>query len=215
MSADDDELVRALKPIEDDDQSVVVESEKITQERYEDIKARTMFGMVEDVSPTQSLLFLTNAQAEVLSQTDSAIAKMLDALELPTAKLLIILQPDMCSPAWCRTLPKEMGAGNPRLPASPNGPFASPAEANEANAKLERFILEVIIPLAVQTNAIVLCTAVQENGFGAVFNRMVRMQQSKFSGKMPFSVIAMTDETSCFYSNINLQAHWRRPPALE
>ena len=41
------------------DSASVLEDDQFTQERYEEIKARTMFDMVEPVGDNQSLLFLT------------------------------------------------------------------------------------------------------------------------------------------------------------
>uniref|UniRef100_A0A7S1E4B6 Uncharacterized protein n=1 Tax=Hemiselmis andersenii TaxID=464988 RepID=A0A7S1E4B6_HEMAN len=47
----------------DDGLSTNFDTEEITQARFEEIKARTMFQMVEDVNNgAQKLLFLTNAQ---------------------------------------------------------------------------------------------------------------------------------------------------------
>ena len=49
------------------DTASVLENDKLTEELYEEIKARTMFKMIDKVDGgKQSLLFLTNKQAELL-----------------------------------------------------------------------------------------------------------------------------------------------------
>ena len=54
------------------DSASVLEDDKLTEERYEEIKARTMFSMLEDIDGgKQSLLFLTNKQAELLASPES------------------------------------------------------------------------------------------------------------------------------------------------
>ena len=66
-------------------------------ESMSDIKARTMYQMVEQVdtgSNTTNLLFITNKQARMLSQNESNIDKILAAFEAPEPKLIINLLSD-------------------------------------------------------------------------------------------------------------------------
>lgn len=157
--------------------------EDITQERFEEIKARTMFEMVEEVNGgAQKLLFLTNAQADLLATSDANIKKMLGALELPPAKLLIVLGNDLyLSQAYLRSQHKEQ--------IEKTRAFATSGEWRDADANLDRFMLEVVLPAAIQTSAIIVCSAIQEMALSAAFLRMASLEQSKFAGgAKPFSV---------------------------
>ena len=73
-----------------------MEDEKFTQERYEEIQAKTMWEMTDDVNDgKQRLLFLTNKQAEVLAQPDNISKLMKNGFEFnEPPKLLIDLQWD-------------------------------------------------------------------------------------------------------------------------
>ncbi len=51
--------------------TTIMEPDEVTQERYEQIKARTMFQMVEDVG-NQRVLFFTNAQADLVASSELA-----------------------------------------------------------------------------------------------------------------------------------------------
>jgi len=178
--------------------------EDITQERFEEIKARTMFEMVEEVNGgAQKLLFLTNAQADLLASSDANIKKMLGALELPPAKLLIVLGNDMnLGQAFFRSTHKD----SPSMTKA----FATPGEWRDAEANLDRFMLEVVLPVAIQTNAIIVCSAIQEMALSAAFLRMASLEQSKFAGgAKPFSVIATVGDIYNFYINPNPSTHWR------
>jgi hypothetical protein len=178
--------------------------EDITQERFEEIKARTMFEMVEEVNGgAQKLLFLTNAQADLLASSDANIKKMLGALELPPAKLLIVLGNDInLGQTFFRSVHKE----NMDRPKA----FATSGEWRDAEANLDRFMLEVVLPVAIQTNAIIVCSAIQEMALSAAFLRMASLEQSKFAGgAKPFSVIATVGDIFNFYINSNPSTHWR------
>ena len=65
-----------------------------TEKKYDEINAKTMYNMVEQVG-NQRLFFMTNRQAQLLSETSASVDKLLAALELPAEpKLIIILQED-------------------------------------------------------------------------------------------------------------------------
>ena len=65
-----------------------------TEKKYNEINAKTMYNMVEQIG-NQRLFFMTNRQAQLLSETSESVDKLLAALELPAEpKLIIILQED-------------------------------------------------------------------------------------------------------------------------
>lgn len=212
----------------------VLEDEKLTHELYDEIKARTMFEMIEQIDGgKQSLLFLTNKQAELIASQEN-VAKLFIALGVDghvhsKPKLLIVLQWD----GRFRAHIQAAGPGNTSYNAHErtNGPFLNGDDARTAESRLDQFMLDVLIPLAVRTNAIVICDAVkvqctphvttttpttfshhtsQEFELSASFLRMVAVQRASFNGGiLPFSILAFTDEIHCFYANADPKCHWR------
>ena len=71
--------------------SVVTEGiDDLSREQLDTIKARTMYNMVEPLGD-KSLLFLTNAQASLLSSNSESLRKMLDVLDVREPQLVINL----------------------------------------------------------------------------------------------------------------------------
>ena len=190
------------------------------QRQLQIIKARTMFEMVEDIDGgTRKILFLTTPQAELLSSTDSALEKMMDALEVPRTG------PD--SPKLVINLLMSLGFGNqlndtypPTESGPPVGakrrvaPFLSPQEEAAAEERIDCFMTDVVIPLAARTNAIVIANAFTCNCIlAASFMRMVALQKSKWGTKPPFSIIGMTAEMHRLYANPDMDSEWRRVKA--
>ena len=146
------------------DSASVLEDDQFTQERYEEIKARTMFNMIEEIDAgKQSLLFLTNKQAELLASPEN-VAKLVSTLEVNghvngKPKLLIVLQWDGCFRAQLAAAAPANTFHNAH--ERTNGAFLNGDDARAAESRLDRFMLEVLIPLAVQTNAMVICDAVK------------------------------------------------------
>jgi len=113
------------------------------REEYEEIKARTMFRMIEDIDDRQRLLFLTNHQAELIAQPEN-IAKLVDAMEIEhSPKLLIVLQ-------WSGNFQSMMASQGPASTdytsyERENSAFLSKEEAQVAQTRLDRFMLEVCL----------------------------------------------------------------------
>ena len=173
------------------------EPEELSKDEVQMIKARTMFQMVEDIQSSggsaKKLLFLTNSQAEYLSSSQQTLVKMLDALELPKPKLVINIlmsqgfrantdiQGDR--PFACEK--QEAGLVNHR-PA-----FLSLEEERAAEGKIERFMADVLLPLAAQTNAIVLCSADPSSCvLSAALTRVFGLLRAKWGAKPPFTLMA-------------------------
>lgn len=169
-----------------DTASVFAEDDKFTQEHYEEIKARTMFNMVEEVSSgKQKLLFLTNAQADLLANPEN-IPKLMGSLELGVdPKLLIVLQWDGDSRRHYATFSQDRSF--PTKETRQNGSFETADEGRAAETRLDNFMREVLIPLAVQTNAVILCDAVHDFELSASFLRMVSVQRASFGAKVRVS----------------------------
>ena len=185
VETDEDANTEGLDPglhVEDgiDTASVFAEDDKFTQENFEEIKARTMHNMIEDVSSGQKLLFLTNAQANLLASPEN-IPKLMGPTGLDPKhdpKLLIVLQWDGDSRRHFSTFPQN--GAFPTKEMRQNGPFETADEGRAAETRLDNFMREVLIPLAVQTNAVILCDAVHQFELSASFLRMVSVQRASF-----------------------------------
>eukprot|EP00966_Prymnesium_polylepis_P326794 7382693-Prymnesium_polylepis.1 len=108
------------------------------------IKARTMYNMVEEIDEGMcKLLFLTNAQADLIAKSPGSVQKMLDALEVGKPSLVIEL---CCSPGFrdaVRTLPLDPQACADSgwqgfIPDRP--PFLDRTEERDAEAKIDMFM---------------------------------------------------------------------------
>ena len=90
-------------------------------------------------------------------------------------------------------------------------PFTSLEEEREAREKVDAFCLDVVLPLAAKTNALILCEAVSNACLlSASLRRCAAMVSEQWGGNLPFTILSATSETACLYSNANLDAEWRR-----
>ena len=72
------------------------------------------------------------------------------------------------------------------------------------------FMADVLIPLAAQTNAIVLCNAVHaECHLSTSFTRMYKAKRPQWKGDTPFTVLSTTCDMGQIYTNTNKHAAWR------
>ena len=72
------------------------------------------------------------------------------------------------------------------------------------------FMADVIIPLASQTNAIVLCAAVPGDcALSSSFLRMYAVMKAKWGGRTPFTVLSLTNAVDFFYQNTAEDAYWK------
>jgi len=97
-----------------------------------EIKARTMYRMVEEINiggDVYKLLLLTNSQARLLSSLEGSIQRVLDSLEIPAPKLVMNF---LCS----QGVPAAL-AGYGDLPT---GPYASKEEMLMNDERLVQFL---------------------------------------------------------------------------
>ena len=195
-----------------------IEDEAVTVEELPMIKARTMYNMVEelDVDGAKKLLFLTNPQAELIASNSTALQKMLDVLvrdDCGAPSLVIDL---LVSPGFSvtnRYFPssvESITAAGYQGVVPDKGPYLNEADERAAMLKLDLFMSDVIIPLAVRTNAIVLCSAIKMCVLSMSFLRMVAVQSPKWGGKPPFTVVASSLAINTLYANKDETAYWRR-----
>jgi len=197
----------------EDDLGTIFSQEEYNQERFEEIKARTMFQMVEDVNDgKQKLLFLTNMQADLIAGNSASVEKLIAALELDVKpKLLIQVAYDINTKSFCCSLTDPENWTAPYGTTMNRGPFATLDEEWDAEAKVDAFMLEVLIPLAVQTNALVVCSAVRECQLSASLMRMYEVLSAKYSpGPPPFSILAACGAICQMYKTKETGKHWQQ-----
>ena len=152
------------------------------------IKARTMYQMVEEIDGgARKLLFLSNVQAEQIAQRPESLQKMLDALEVGRPQLLIDLITSGGFREYTSLAPKNtqgvLDDGFMGLLAD-GPPFASREAERAAEAKIDSFMADILIPLAVNTHAVVLCNAVTANCIlSRSFIRMYCLVRGKYADK--------------------------------
>ena len=178
--------------------------------KYDEINAKTMYSMMEQIGK-QKLFFLTNRQAELLSESEASIDKLIEALELPAEpKLLINLQTEWgfkAGNACWRDEAKSWGKWHGLVPN--RGPFANEKDDQDAINRLDTFMLEVIIPLAERTSALVVMSGSAHHELSASFARMLSLNISKYpNGKPPFSAVAFADLLPWIIANTDSDCHW-------
>ena len=191
----------------------VFEEEEASKEEMHMIKAKTMFNMIEEVDDGKcKLLFLTNPQADLIASTPESVQKMLDALEVPKPSLVIDLMLSSGFATSNRLRASDIINGDKAYAGrNPDrAPFLSREDERVAEAKIDRFMTDILIPLAAQTNAVVLCNAIP--GFcilSTCFLRMYKLARAQWTGAAPFTVLSHTDDIDQFYANPDEDAHWR------
>jgi hypothetical protein len=200
--------------------SVVVggdDDQDISQEQLQMIKARTMFQMTEEIDDggggRKRLLFLTNTQAELLAGSSASIQKMLDALEIPKPKLVINLLP---SQGFSDYIYSKGDGDSMDLCCADAGlvvghsPFSTVDEENRANERLDHFMATVILPLAAQTQAVILCNAIScICAISSSLTRMLSVHGATWGKDAPFTVLSMTGDVQSLYANKSADAIWR------
>lgn len=190
-----------------------IQDEKV-QESFEMIKARTMYEMVEELGPNkQRLLFLTNSQADLLAKSEDSLEKMFSVLEIRKHKLLIYLAHTGGFTSSCemlgnpdRKMGLPIGAINWGLK---QGAFATLAESTKAEELFDKFILDVVLPLAVQTQAVILCSGTKCCQLSCALDRCMMLHRAKFAVDQPFSIITMNAATANLYNYDSPDANWR------
>ena len=173
------------------------------------VKAMTMHEMIEEVhvgTNKKKMLFLTHEQAELLSTTTSSLDKMLEAFEVGKPQLVINLLESGGFGDWTRQRSaSEWKKVNERWAPGVQynaPPFMSQEEERSAEYGIDLFMSDVLIPLAAQTHAVVICCAIPSLCIlSASFTRMFQAVKAKWSGKPPFTVLSTTADMLALYSS--------------
>ena len=153
-----------------------------------------------------------------MADSEQALERMLDALEIPRAgpgapKIVINLLDsfglsNQLNDHWMKETEPGPRVGRRRV----KPPFVTDDEERRAEQRLDSFMSDVLVPLAARTNAIVLVNAFTCNCYlTQSFQRMVALQKMKWGGKPPFWVLAMTNSLNLLYGDVNQNpdAEWR------
>ena len=182
-------------------------------EELQTVKAKTMYEMVDDVTSSTKVMFLTNSQAEVVAKSMSSSLKlMLDALGFPKPNLVISLLPSGGFRPWLNAFKDAEDLEESAPGCRPNQPpFLNPDDEHAALQRLDRFMADVLIPIAAKTNAIILCEGIGEHGcvLTSALTKMYTLMRSKWGSRPPFSILSMTCYTPWLYYNANEDAYWR------
>lgn len=192
------------------------EEDQLSREKLQMIKARTMYEMVEEIDlpggPCK-LLFLTNVQADLLGSSEDSLQKMLDALEVPKPQLVINLLSSHGFEATVNVLgpggyAESAAAGDAGI-VSNRAPFLTHEEENACEQSIDDFMADVLIPLAAQTNAVVITSPFMDTILTTCLMRMYSVQRSKWGGRPPFTIISAGSASSVMYCNPDTNAVWR------
>ena len=197
-----------------DNASLVGAEEDISHEQLQMIKARTMFQMTEEIADDATggrkrLLFLTNSQADFLASSGASLQKMLDALEIPKPKPIINLLSSQGFTDYCTSGSIEEAGLVPG-----RGPFLTLDDEISAIDKLDHFMASVILPLAAQTQAIIISNAcpadcVLSSSLTRMLSELVSVHRSKWGKDIPFTVLSVSGSVPYLYQNPDETAVWR------
>ena len=119
------------------------------------IKIKTLYNIVEDLTLTigkRKLLFLTNLQADVLTNSPTGVQKLIAILTesdtSPPPKLFI----ELVHSRGNMFITDKTGFAR-------KVPFPTPKERRQSDMELVMFMQKIIIPLAAENNAVIICQA--------------------------------------------------------
>lgn len=152
-------------------------------EKLQVMKAKTMYEMVEEIDVGKGpikVLFLTNPQAESIGSSPQTLRKLLEAFEIPAPKLVInLMPPSLGLRAWLDLYEEtdfQFSDGMSPDLFHNKPPFRSFDEKRQTLASLETFMSDIILPLAVATQAIILADALEsECALSTAFSHAYRM----------------------------------------
>jgi len=176
----------------------------------ERVKAMTMYDMIEEIQPAgnrwKKLLFLTGDQAEMITQNPLSLELLLEKFDVGTPQLVINLLESGGFGDWTRQRPAESWRQlNLRwAPGVFHGvaPFATIAEERAAEYRVDLFMADILIPLAAQTHAVIICCAIPTQCvLSSSFTRMFQAVKAKWLNKPPFTVLSTTNDMIALYAS--------------
>lgn len=170
------------------------------------MKASTLYKMVEDVTDLNGdlakLVFLTNKQASICCKTPENLGRFIEALDMPKPQLVIQLEYSLGLKYFQQLL--RVPAYYPGLENLKLDPLSLPwgdvVEAVEARARLVKFMGEVLIPLAEQTNALIIVSGSNQCELTNALGRAMAMRRAKWGARIPFTIMAVEHRMAELYT---------------
>ncbi len=181
------------------------------KDELEVMKAKAGYKMVENI-PTKDgpikLLHLTNKQALGVTKDDIAMRRILAELcgkKESNPGLIIKLAQSL----GFREFTNFFNGEDAKCLAGmqyDTGPFLKIEDQHKTIARLDNFMREVVIPLAEQTSAIVICNAIP--GQCALSDSFTRMT-AFMSSEPRFSLVGVSKRIGFLYHNSDTNAKWQ------
>uniref|UniRef100_A0A7S1E3E3 Uncharacterized protein n=1 Tax=Hemiselmis andersenii TaxID=464988 RepID=A0A7S1E3E3_HEMAN len=168
-----------------------------TEQQLEELQVATIYSLIEDVKVEvrgtdtwRKLLFLSNKQANKFNLDD--LDKVLTAIDLtPRPRLIISLMESLPQPMV--HLMGKCSYPTHDIDSILEHPYHLPELSWEDFVSKERdtadFLRNSIIPLAVKTNALVICNF-DLCSLSKLFGEIVANEMPKMGGKLPFTVMS-------------------------
>jgi hypothetical protein len=173
-------------------------------EELDEIKVKTMFQMVEDVeianggvSVPKKFLYLTNKQAASFNSAN--MDTVMHALELKEAHFVIRLMSSTGGRAQ-RDAHTEMGGAYSAWYT--NHVTFNVDDSNRTESQLILFVKQCILPVAMQTRALILIGGANDCSLGVAVQKVMGPVMERMRGECPFTVIGMV-----FAPEIHAKAH--------
>ena len=187
--------------------------EEAQSKELEEIRTRTMYKMVDSVSmsiggqsTTRNFVYLTHAQSFMFNSV--SIKKLLGALELKH-------EPQLCirflSSAFGLEFSKSQSAGRKRTGRHSDDPsfiehgargsiyppVCNTRDLLQADSKLLDFCKEVLLPLAISTNAVILMQGSSECDLAMTLQRACQSLFARYGAdNLPFTIICVQSATA-------------------
>ena len=173
----DESQAPLLEEAPEDAMSVATE-EDLSREQFDVMKAQTMYGMVDLLADGETkLMFITNKQCEQIVKNPASLQKMFEVLDVGKPRLVISLLESRGMQGFTQALgPTASSFANKGWGAGlkyGSVPYASKEEEQLAQSRIDMFMSEVLLPLAMQTQAVILSKA---------FTRAVSANKAKWGG---------------------------------
>ena len=172
-------------------------------EELDDIKVKTMYQMVEDIeissggrSISKKFLYLTNKQA-AFNATN--MDNVLQALELPESHFVIRLVPSFMGRAEYEAHLERRGRIDERLSLPP---LFDESDAHRSESQLILFIKNCILPVAMQTRALILCGGANDCSLAVAVQKVMGPVLERMGKDCPFTIIGM-----CYVFEIHARAN--------
>jgi len=165
------------------------------EKTIDEMKIQTMYKMVEDIQISiegreleRKVLYLTNKQCNMFDE--NGITKCMQALDLGNPKCVIRLMNSIggvCNYSAHIELhgsEKHIFGG-----VQPVGSEICEEDAQKVNRQLDLFIKTSILPLAMQTNALIIISGSSDCSLAAAMDRVILPEQDRLGRNCPFKVL--------------------------